>query len=37
MGRLEGKLADRVAIITGCSSGIGLDTARAFYATGITL
>ncbi|KIM95468.1 hypothetical protein OIDMADRAFT_133972 [Oidiodendron maius Zn] len=34
---LEDKLAGRVAFITGCSSGIGVETARALYATGATL
>lgn len=34
---LEGKLADKVFLITGCSSGIGIDTARALYATGAKL
>ena len=31
---LEGKLADKVALITGCSSGLGIETARALSATG---
>jgi NAD(P)-dependent dehydrogenase (short-subunit alcohol dehydrogenase family) len=34
---LEGKLTGYVALITGCSSGIGIETARALYATGATL
>jgi len=31
---LENKLTSKVALITGCSSGIGIDTARALSATG---
>lgn len=31
---LEGKLQDKVVLITGCSSGIGIDTARAIALTG---
>ncbi|KAL9036767.1 MAG: hypothetical protein Q9180_004105 [Flavoplaca navasiana] len=31
---VEGKLADKVVLITGCSSGIGIETARAIAATG---
>ncbi|OKL60058.1 hypothetical protein UA08_04732 [Talaromyces atroroseus] len=34
---LEGKLSDKVILITGCSSGIGAETARALYVTGATL
>ncbi|KAI3337029.1 short chain dehydrogenase [Xylariaceae sp. AK1471] len=34
---LEGALAGKVILITGCSSGIGIDTARALAATGATL
>ncbi|GAB1198423.1 hypothetical protein APSETT444_007742 [Aspergillus pseudonomiae] len=34
---LEGKLQDKVILITGCSSGIGIDTARALSVTGATL
>ena len=34
---LEGKLAGKVMFITGCTSGIGVDTARALAATGATL
>lgn len=32
--RLQGKLAGKVVVITGCSSGIGIETARAMKATG---
>lgn len=34
---LENKLAGKVIIITGCSSGIGIETAHALFATGATL
>jgi NAD(P)-dependent dehydrogenase (short-subunit alcohol dehydrogenase family) len=34
---LEGKMADKVFFITGCSNGIGVETARALHATGATL
>ncbi|KAM0126508.1 hypothetical protein ACHAO1_010047 [Botrytis cinerea] len=34
---LEGKLKDKVVLITGCSAGLGVDTARAMFATGATL
>lgn len=34
---LVGKLTDKVMLITGCSSGIGPETARALHATGATL
>ncbi|KAL5335522.1 dehydrogenase with different specificitie [Aspergillus crustosus] len=34
---LEEKLTGKVVLITGCSSGIGLDTARAIYRTGATI
>ena len=33
---LEGKLQDKTFLITGCSSGIGVETARAIAATGAT-
>ncbi|GKZ39000.1 hypothetical protein AbraIFM66950_011629 [Aspergillus brasiliensis] len=34
---LEGQWDDRVILITGCSSGLGVETARALYTTGATL
>jgi NAD(P)-dependent dehydrogenase (short-subunit alcohol dehydrogenase family) len=34
---LEGKLSDKVIFITGCSSGIGIEAARALATTGATL
>jgi NAD(P)-dependent dehydrogenase (short-subunit alcohol dehydrogenase family) len=34
---LSGKLSDKVIVITGCSSGIGVETARALATTGATL
>ncbi|KFA81125.1 hypothetical protein S40288_01031 [Stachybotrys chartarum IBT 40288] len=34
---LEGKLKDKVVLITGCSAGLGVETARAMLATGATL
>jgi len=32
-----GKLGDKTILITGCSSGIGVETARALYETGAKL
>ncbi|KAH6999311.1 hypothetical protein EDB80DRAFT_724567 [Ilyonectria destructans] len=34
---LEGKLEGKVILITGCSSGLGIETARALLPTGATL
>jgi NAD(P)-dependent dehydrogenase (short-subunit alcohol dehydrogenase family) len=34
---LEGKLAGKIAVLTGSSSGIGVETARALAATGLRL
>ncbi|QGI87677.1 hypothetical protein CEK25_002633 [Fusarium fujikuroi] len=34
---LEGKLSDLVVFITGCSAGIGVETAKALHLTGATL
>ncbi|KAL6717294.1 hypothetical protein ACLMJK_005209 [Lecanora helva] len=34
---LQGKLVDKVALITGCSSGLGIETARALNVTGMKL
>ncbi|KAL5603997.1 hypothetical protein FOVSG1_006747 [Fusarium oxysporum f. sp. vasinfectum] len=34
---LEGELSGKTVLITGCSSGIGVETARAIYRTGATL
>jgi NAD(P)-dependent dehydrogenase (short-subunit alcohol dehydrogenase family) len=34
---MEGKLEGKVIVITGTSSGIGIETARALSATGATL
>lgn len=34
---LVGQLTDKVIIVTGCSSGLGVETARAFAANGATL
>lgn len=34
---LENKLGNKVILITGCSSSIGIHTARALYQTGATL
>ena len=32
--KLVGKLSDKVFLVTGVSSGIGIETMRALYATG---
>lgn len=34
---LKGKLTGKIALITGCSSGIGVHTARAIHSTGATI
>ncbi len=34
---LVGKLSNKVILITGCSSGLGIETARALHATGAHL
>lgn len=34
---LEGKMIDKVMFVTGASSGIGIETARALHATGATV
>lgn len=34
---LVGKLSDKVIIITGCTAGLGIETARALHATGAKL
>ncbi|KAL3261066.1 hypothetical protein ABHI18_004041 [Aspergillus niger] len=34
---LEDKLSDKTILITGCSSGLGVETARALHLTGATL
>ncbi|KAL3440606.1 hypothetical protein BJX65DRAFT_290189 [Aspergillus insuetus] len=34
---LESKLSGKTILITGCSSGLGIETARALFATGATL
>ncbi|GKZ32181.1 hypothetical protein AbraIFM66950_001361 [Aspergillus brasiliensis] len=35
--QLENQCSDKVILITGCSSGLGVHTARALYTTGATL
>jgi len=35
--KLEGALQEKTIVITGCTSGIGIETARALHATGATL
>lgn len=34
---LKGNLVGKVALVTGCSSGIGIETARALKSTGATV
>ncbi|GIJ84805.1 hypothetical protein Asppvi_003656 [Aspergillus pseudoviridinutans] len=34
---LKGKWSDKTVLITGCSSGIGVETAKALYETGATI
>ncbi|KAF5871571.1 putative short-chain dehydrogenase protein [Botrytis fragariae] len=34
---LEGKLKNKVVLITGCSAGLSVETARAMFATGATI
>src|ERR1700712_1966197 len=34
---LEGQLVGKVILVTGCSSGIGIETVRALHATGATI
>lgn len=34
---LEGRLKNKVVLITGCSAGLGVETAPAMFATGATL
>jgi len=34
---LESKLSGKVAVVTGCSNGIGVETVRALHATGATV
>jgi len=34
---LVGKMTDKVALVTGCTSGIGVETARALHETGARL
>ncbi|KAL5043594.1 hypothetical protein BDW71DRAFT_216213 [Aspergillus fruticulosus] len=35
--QLEGKWSDRTILVTGCSLGIGIETAKALYETGATI
>ncbi|GIZ45788.1 hypothetical protein CKM354_000894100 [Cercospora kikuchii] len=35
--KLQGKWSDKTILITGCSSGIGIETAKALHETGATL